>query len=445
MRQNISLRLKGIFVTVGFPILALLILLYVMQDWESKENLQILFIYTLLTVIVCFAPIRTYHAVLTLNSAIILSGILLEGTWLGTWSAILENILLAFLFKAHKKMLPNIGQWLVTIWIVGCLKTWLDSYNIPWMIADVLLMFVFFVANTGLCAILISHYVNVSWWTKVKEMVRGGTSVYFLLMIMGDIGARLVAHFGWLAILPVSIAFLTINVVFRQYFNGLIKLEEKVAEVNSLNHSFLTALAHSVDARDPYTHGHSHRVASFGREIAKELHASQRFVDDVYFGGILHDIGKIGIEDYILKKEGKLTDEEYERIKEHPVIGYQILKQSGVFEELLPAIRSHHERIDGKGYPDGLKGEQIPLIARILAVADAFDAMVSDRPYRKGMPVDEALNRIDAGAGTQFDVELARVFVQYIKKLPPDKLEAMIRSEGRMATQNEATLEEVLV
>lgn len=443
MKQKINFQMKRFVVSVGFPILAILILLDSCSEWGTKEHLQILFVYTLLTVISSFAPIRTFHAVLTLNGAVIFSGILLEGPWLGIWSAVLENLILAFLFRSPKKVLPNIGQWLVTIWIIGVLQEWLTSLHVPWMIGDLLLLVVCFAANTAFVALLVSYYVNVPWWSRVKEMLQAGTAVYFMLMIVGGIGARLVAQYGIYSLFPVVAAFATIGIVFRQYFDGLIKLEEKIAEVNSLNHSFLTALAHSVDARDPYTHGHSHRVATFGREIARELRSTQSFVDDVYFGGILHDIGKIGIEDYILKKEGKLTDEEYERIKEHPVIGYQILKQSGVFEELLPAIRSHHERIDGKGYPDGLKGEEIPLIARILAVADAFDAMVSDRPYRKGMPVEEALSRIDSGSGTQFDVELARVFIQYIEKLSPDQLEAMIRSEGRAETQ--PGREEVLV
>lgn len=431
MKQKVSYQLKRLFVSIGFPIVAILILIDSLNQWGAKENLQILVAYTILAVVCSFAPIRTYNAALTLNGAVIFSAILLKGPWLAIWAVVIEVIVLGFLFRAPKKVLPNIGQWLATIWIVGLLQEWLVSLNVHWAIADLLLLVVCYAANTGLCAILISYYVNVTWWTKVKEMIKAGTAVYFMLMILGGIGARLVAYYGSMAMIPVLVAFVTISFVFRQYFDGLVKLEEKVAEVKSLNHSFLTAMAHSVDARDPYTHGHSQRVATLGREIARKMEMPESFADEVYFGGILHDIGKIGIEDYILKKEGKLTAEEFERIKEHTVIGYQIIKQSGVFEELLPAIRSHHERIDGKGYPDGLKGNDIPLIARILAVADSFDAMVSDRPYRKGMDVKEALHRIEEGAGSQFDPILARVFIDFIQKLPPEQLETFIRTERR--------------
>lgn len=194
-------------------------------------------------------------------------------------------------------------------------------------------------------------------------------------------------------------------------------------EIKNLNDSFLIALAASIDARDPYTLGHSFRVAHWGRETAKFMGLPPKQSTEVYYGGIIHDIGKIGIEDNILNKEGALSKEEFERIKEHPVIGYEILKRTSVFPELLPAIRWHHERVDGTGYPDKLKGNEIPLIARILAVCDAFDAMVSDRPYRKGMSVEEALRRIQEGAGTQFDAEIAANFVTMIKSLNEEELQ----------------------
>lgn len=219
--------------------------------------------------------------------------------------------------------------------------------------------------------------------------------------------------------------------MFHQYYNSIEKLHYKVEEVKKLNASFLTAMAASIDARDPYTHGHSHRVAFWGREIAKELGLSPQEVEQVYHGGILHDIGKIGIEDDILNKEGKLTAEEYEKIKEHPVIGYEIIKQAGVFEELLPAIRWHHERIDGMGYPDGLKGEEIPLMARILAVSDAFDAMVSNRPYRDGLPIEVALQMIEENMGSQFDEKIARAFLQLVNRYPREELDAIIKHTGK--------------
>ena len=167
---------------------------------------------------------------------------------------------------------------------------------------------------------------------------------------------------------------------------------------------------------------------------------SSEKVEEIYVGGILHDIGKIGIEDEILNKKGRLTPEEYDRIKQHTVIGYEIILQAGMFKELLPAIRSHHERIDGKGYPDGLVGDEIPLMAKILAISDAFDAMVADRPYRKGLPVEEALNEIRRGSGTQFDEILAVHFIEIVERLPREELESIISQE----TQSQKQLQEAI-
>ena len=139
--------------------------------------------------------------------------------------------------------------------------------------------------------------------------------------------------------------------------------------------------------------------------------------------GTLHDVGKIGVPDEILKKTGKLTDAEFAMVKLHPELGERIVSQIPQLKETLTGIRNHHERWDGRGYPDGLAGEQIPILARILAVADTFDAMTSDRPYRPGMPIGRALDEIERGAGTQFDPEYAIRFVELFRE-PGQQLEA---------------------
>lgn len=389
-------------------------------------------VYTIITIVCTFAPIKTYNATLTLNNAVIFSGILLEGIWIAVWSGTLEIVILSFLFKSSiKKSLANAGQMLGTIWIVGKTQAWLADMSVPWVLIDPLLIFMYLLTNIFLVAVILSYYGEVNWMKAVKTMLKNATATYILIMIVGGIAARMVDAYGFFSILPLVAIFIIIGIVFhRQYFDNLNKLEQKVDEINSLNHSFLTALAASIDARDPYTSGHSQRVAHWGREIANSIGLPKQQVDKVYFGGILHDVGKIGIEDDILNKEGRLSSDEFDRIKRHTVIGYEIVKQAGVFEDLLPAVRSHHERIDGLGYPDGLQGEEIPLIARILAIADAFDAMVSDRPYRRGMPAEKALQQIKAGAGTQFDKRLAQEFIQIIKQIPEDQFLQIIGKHG---------------
>lgn len=202
-------------------------------------------------------------------------------------------------------------------------------------------------------------------------------------------------------------------------FNTMVQFLKERDQVNAqLLESFLTTLATALDARDPYTAGHSVRVARYSVEIAMRAGLSSEDVTIVRNSAILHDVGKIGVRDSVLLKDDRLTDEEYAQIKRHPVIGERILRQirpSEPIMPLLPGVRSHHERFDGFGYPDGLVGNDIPQLGRILAVADAFDAMTSDRPYRKGMTKEQALAIIESGAGTQWDPIYAHLMVDWMR------------------------------
>jgi len=177
----------------------------------------------------------------------------------------------------------------------------------------------------------------------------------------------------------------------------------------------LKALTNSIDAKDQYTRGHSDRVAFIARWISEHLShvrpVSDKLIHHVYLAGLLHDIGKIGIDESVLRKNGRLSDTEYAIIQSHPQIGSSILSGIQQMEEIVPGVLGHHERIDGKGYPQGLKGDQVPLIARIVSLADAFDAMTSKRVYRNAMSIQKALDIIEDGIGTQFDEEIARVFL----------------------------------
>ncbi|GAA4718983.1 HD-GYP domain-containing protein [Brevibacillus fulvus] len=436
-------KLKGIIVQFGFTIAGLLILIQATAAWQTREHWMVLFTYTLLTLIFSFAPMRTLNSTITLNNAVIFTGILLYGAWVGVWTALIETLIIAFLVRFHLiKALANTGQLLLTIWLVDFMQRVLIEYHVNSMISDMILAVVYWLVNIVLCAIGISYYFKLAWFSTVKNLAKGTTLIYLILMLTGAIAVRLVEGYGLLALLPIIAVIAAFNGVVRQYFKGLDNLKAKVDEIKALNRSFLTAMAASIDAKDQYTSGHSQRVAHWAKEIAVLLELPPEKIEEVYFGGILHDIGKIGIEDEILNKDGKLTPEEFNRIKQHTVIGYEILKQAGVFQNLLPAIRSHHERIDGRGYPDRLRGENIPLMARILAISDAFDAMVSNRPYREGVPVAEALCRIEEGYGSQFDEEIAKLFVKYIRELPPEKLKAYIR-QGEQ-TEKEEFLEKAL-
>ncbi|MFZ2149348.1 MAG: HD-GYP domain-containing protein [Sedimentisphaerales bacterium] len=177
----------------------------------------------------------------------------------------------------------------------------------------------------------------------------------------------------------------------------------------------LKALTSSIDAKDKYTHGHSERVAFVSRWIAERLSEREQLDEEqihiVYLAGLLHDIGKIGIEEAVLRKDGKLTEQEFSRIKQHPSIGAGILHEIKQMRDIVPGVLCHHERVDGKGYPGGLVGEQIPLTGKIVGLADSFDAMTSKRTYRDAMSVEQALAEIEKELGTQFDRKVGRAFL----------------------------------
>ena len=206
-------------------------------------------------------------------------------------------------------------------------------------------------------------------------------------------------------------------------------LQDKVKEVESLyektNSLFVRvsiAFATAIDARDPYTHGHTVRVTGYSLAIAEEMHISKEiwvsgnFRENLHIAALLHDIGKIGIPDNILHKREKLTTEEVDKIRRHPEIGAAILYPIKELNDILGGVRSHQEKFDGTGYPDGLKGPQIPLLARIIAVADAFDAITSSRPYRNKKTQQEAISEIQQCTGTQFDPKITDLFLKAYEK-----------------------------
>lgn len=176
------------------------------------------------------------------------------------------------------------------------------------------------------------------------------------------------------------------------------------------------SLANAIDAKDRYTHGHSTRVASISRQIAERAGLPEEECRKIYFSALLHDVGKIGVPDVIINKEGKLTDEDFEHIKQHPILGYQILSSIKQSPELSVGAHYHHERYDGKGYPDGLKGEEIPETARIIAVADAYDAMTSTRSYRKELSGEKTKEELRKGMGTQFDPKYAQIMLDIMEE-----------------------------
>ena len=192
------------------------------------------------------------------------------------------------------------------------------------------------------------------------------------------------------------------------------ELKEEKNNSEKLLLELTQALATTIDAKDKYTSGHSRRVAEYSKMLAAALGKDEREQQEVYLFALLHDIGKIGIPDWIINKQDKLTEEEYAEIKKHPQIGYEILKSITIMPKLKSGVRWHHERIDGNGYPDGLTGDDIPEYAKIISVADAYDAMTSNRSYRDSLPQDVVRSEIEKHIGSQFDETIAKKMLEII-------------------------------
>jgi putative nucleotidyltransferase with HDIG domain len=205
-------------------------------------------------------------------------------------------------------------------------------------------------------------------------------------------------------------------VAYRSHLERLVeerttKLQQAYRILKKAHLDSVKVLVEAIDAKDPYTRGHSDRVTRMSLKIAFQFGFAEDRLESLEYGALLHDIGKIGIKDEVLQKPGALNSEEYQYIQEHPLIGVKIIEGLDFFKDKIPMIRHHHEHYDGSGYPDGLLGAAIPLEARIIAVPDAFDAMTSARPHRGMMPLQDVLMELEKCKGTQFDPKILEIFL----------------------------------
>ena len=213
------------------------------------------------------------------------------------------------------------------------------------------------------------------------------------------------------------------------------ELQESYEKLKAANRQALFGLAEAIEAKDPYTKGHCGRVAAYSLVLARAAGYPSDGLETLEFGAFLHDIGKIGIRDSVLLKPGPLDDDEWKHMREHPIKGYDIASKIAMLHPIMPAVRNHHERWDGSGYPDRMKDTGIPLAARIVAIADAYDAMSTDRPYKKALSLDECESILRKTAGKMYDPELIEVFVtQHLGALYRDDYEGLPYDDGLSAT-----------
>jgi putative nucleotidyltransferase with HDIG domain len=213
------------------------------------------------------------------------------------------------------------------------------------------------------------------------------------------------------------------------------ELEDSYDKLKAANRQALFGLAEAIEAKDPYTKGHCGRVAAYSLVLAKEAGYPKDGLETLEFGAFLHDIGKIGIKDAVLLKPGPLDDTEWVHMREHPVKGYEIASKIEMLKPIMAAVRNHHERWDGSGYPDKMVADAIPLVGRIVAIADAFDAMATDRPYKAALSLDECEAILRKTAGKMYDPELVEVFVgRHLGALYRDDYDAMPYDDGTAAS-----------
>ena len=218
-----------------------------------------------------------------------------------------------------------------------------------------------------------------------------------------------------------SAAYRRLNAAYQQSLQYAIDLRKTYRRLQQSTFQSLLGLANALEAKDVYTRGHSERVAALARRIALAAGVGPRAADTIAQAGLLHDLGKIGIAESVLRKTGPLSDEEWALMRRHPVVGAQIVAPLEFFADGAVIVRHHHERDDGSGYPDGLRGAQIPLGARIVAVADVYDALTSDRPYRARLARADVVRHLEAAAGETLDARLAALCVRLTDDAAPER------------------------
>jgi putative nucleotidyltransferase with HDIG domain len=277
-----------------------------------------------------------------------------------------------------------------------------DPKNIGFIIATA---YIFFFINTILTAAAISISEKISfanvWIFNFAWLV----PFHIFLISMA-----LAISFLYKLYSPFTLLFTTLPLIIAQY-TYLLRVKERRALLNSI-----LQIVKIVEAKDPYTAGHSVRVAEYSEKIARKLKLNEYDAELLVNLANLHDLGKIQIDLSVLNKSGRLNKSDWEEVKKHPAVGYNIVKEITFLQSEASAILHHHERIDGKGYPDGLKGDELSLFAKILTVADSYDAMTTDRPYRRALTLEEAINELDRNSGTQFDPKICGAMIELLKE-----------------------------
>ena len=393
-------------------ILAISIIGYLLYNYDMPD-LNMLLFWSALTIVVetLLIMLPNNSVGVSVGSAINLASIIIGGPLLGALSASI-GLLFRFphvpgrgrvhLFNTKFYItIFNISQSIIVTGIMGLMYIYTGGrIGQFYFLQAIFILLLGMVLNTLIISVVMSIF-NKQKFTKI--WISNTKGIFWSSLAVGTLGIIIALAFigyGYGAVLLFFGPLLLARYSFRLYM-----------EMRNLYLSTIQTLSKIIEAKDPYTSGHANRVMEYSVLLAESIELSQEKIQNIKTAAVLHDIGKIAINDNILHKATKLTAEEYAEIMRHPSVGADIISKMDLFKDIKGIVRYHHERYDGKGYPDGLKGDEIPIEACILAIADSYDAMTSDRPYRKALEKEVALQEIEKNAGTQFHPELALTFV----------------------------------
>ena len=401
-----------IYVSVVF-LIGILLAIYILYKYRDVSILGVV-LFGILVFIAdnLSAPLPKAGSV-SVNFGITFASLIL----FGPSTALIVTIISIFNIKEFIKRVPyykhlfNAGQYIISICITSIVfdllyKKNVESFFYPSNIGVIFLCaYVFFILNTILTAgvLSISERINIFnvWVFNFAWII----PYHFFLSAMAIAISFLYKLYG-----PFTLIFTSLPLIMAQY-SYLLRIKERKAILNSI-----MQIVKIMEAKDVYTAGHSIRVANFCEQISRKLRLNEYDIEILNNLANLHDIGKVQIDLSILNKRRKLSEADWVEIKKHPIVGYDIVKEIDFLKGKADAILYHHERIDGKGYPFGKEGKDIPLFAKILAIADAYDAMTSDRPYRRALTKQESIDELEKNKGKQFDIEICDIFINIIKE-----------------------------
>ena len=407
-----SLKLKiYIVIIIG---LSIALFIYLIPSLPSLSNIWLVLIFFLaISVFAEFIPVDLpMGGVMSIGFPIDLVVILVYGPALAMLITIFSTLISEIIERERSwyKIIFNASQFALTVGIAGVVYQYTGGIVgfqnfFKFIFPAALCAFVYCFINLILVTMVISLAQGVRITTVWRTNYQETLPTYLAEAPIGFLMAIIYVEVGIVGILLFFLPLL----LARRSFELYTKMRKVYLET-------IRALAAAIDAKDPYTKGHSERVAETSVALAQKLNLSGRDIENIEYTALLHDIGKIGIDDSILGKKSSLTSQEFDKIKEHTIMGANIIEPVDFLKNSYKAIYHHHEKYNGKGYPDGIKSEDIPILARIIAVADAYDAMGSDRPYRKKLNKDKILKELKDQSGKQFDPKVVKALISVLDK-----------------------------